>query len=321
MREPTIALISVGRPVGDDLARAPSAPRGRRRRRPPPGSAWRTGSSCPARPAARIVVQKECRPSTSIATVGSSSTSSFGLLTSATAKRTRWVCPPESFCVRCAAISASPVSSSVSSTSSGAGTARPPSRPARAPRGRGSRRRSAASRRPIPASIAARRRAAQDRHAAAVGLGQAEDHVDRGRLAGAVRAQQGDRLARRRSRGRCRAPLRSSRSSCIGTLRGSRSSLPAHPIPRPARQNRNSTKSAVSLESAISGARSPAPQRRARAAFNRSVLPSATLRRRTVSGVTSTHSSSRTNSKAWSRSACGGAAGARIRRRWRSGCW
>ena len=51
---------------------------------------------------------KERRPSTAIATVGASSTSSSGLLTSATAKRTRWVCPPESFCVRCAPASARP---------------------------------------------------------------------------------------------------------------------------------------------------------------------------------------------------------------------
>jgi hypothetical protein len=36
-----------------------------------------------------MVVQKPCRPSTSIVTVGSSSTSSSGLLTSAIAKRTR----------------------------------------------------------------------------------------------------------------------------------------------------------------------------------------------------------------------------------------
>ena len=78
------------RAVGDDRRRAPSARRGRRTRRPPRGSAWRRARSCRARRTSRIAVQKPCRLSTSIATVGSSSTSRSGLLTSATAKRTRW---------------------------------------------------------------------------------------------------------------------------------------------------------------------------------------------------------------------------------------
>ena len=49
---------------------------------------------------ARIASQKSRRASTSSAAVGSSSTSRSGLATSARAKRTRWVWPPESFVVR-----------------------------------------------------------------------------------------------------------------------------------------------------------------------------------------------------------------------------
>jgi hypothetical protein len=69
----------------------------------------------------RIVAQNERRASTSIATVGSSSTSRSGSLTSATAKRTRWVSPPESFSVRCSAKALTPVSDSTSSSAIGAG--------------------------------------------------------------------------------------------------------------------------------------------------------------------------------------------------------
>src|SRR5436190_420016 len=58
-----------------------------------------------------MVVQNARRPSTSMATVGSSSTSNSGSQTSATAKRTRWVWPPESFSVRRSAMSATPTSS------------------------------------------------------------------------------------------------------------------------------------------------------------------------------------------------------------------
>ena len=69
----------------------------------------------------RIVVQNSRLASTSMATVGSSSTSSDGLLTSATAKRTRWVWPPDSRWVRRSAMSLMPVIASVSSTEKGCG--------------------------------------------------------------------------------------------------------------------------------------------------------------------------------------------------------
>ena len=68
-----------------------------------------------------MVCQKACRPSTSTAAVGSSSTSRSGLLTRATANRTRCVCPPDSRWVRCRAKPVAPVSSSTSSTGNGFG--------------------------------------------------------------------------------------------------------------------------------------------------------------------------------------------------------
>ena len=70
---------------------------------------------------ARIVDQKPWRLSTSRATVGSSSTSRSGSGTSARAKRTFCVSPPDSLLVRRSARSARPASCSVSSTSSGVG--------------------------------------------------------------------------------------------------------------------------------------------------------------------------------------------------------
>ena len=66
-----------------------------------------------------MVCQKACRPSTSTAAVGSSSTSRSGLLTRATANRTRCVCPPDSRWVRCRAKPVAPVSSGTSSTGNG----------------------------------------------------------------------------------------------------------------------------------------------------------------------------------------------------------
>ena len=69
----------------------------------------------------RMVVQNWCRPSTSIATVGSSSTSRSELETSATANRARWVWPPDSLLVRRSAKSPIPVSSITSSTASAFG--------------------------------------------------------------------------------------------------------------------------------------------------------------------------------------------------------
>ncbi len=69
----------------------------------------------------RIETQKSRRPSTSSATVGSSSTSSSGSPTIPMAKRTRWVWPPERLLVRRSAISSIPASSRALSTSSGLG--------------------------------------------------------------------------------------------------------------------------------------------------------------------------------------------------------
>ncbi len=69
----------------------------------------------------RMVAQKSRRASTSMATVGSSSTNRSGLLTMATAKRTRWVCPPESLFVLRSASSVMPASSSTSATGIGLG--------------------------------------------------------------------------------------------------------------------------------------------------------------------------------------------------------
>ena len=69
----------------------------------------------------RMTSQKARRPATSRAAVGSSSTSSSGLETSATAARTRCVWPPESFCVRWSAKASAPVSASTSSSAIGSG--------------------------------------------------------------------------------------------------------------------------------------------------------------------------------------------------------
>ncbi len=68
-----------------------------------------------------MVAQKSRRASTSRATVGSSSTIRSGLLTSAIAKRNRWVCPPESLVVRRPAMSLTLAISITWSTSSGDG--------------------------------------------------------------------------------------------------------------------------------------------------------------------------------------------------------
>ena len=143
----------------------------------------------------RIAVQKPWRLSTSIATVGSSSTSRSGLLTSATAKRTRWVWPPESFCVRRPAMSWMPVSSSTSSTGERMGVERGHHLDQLAHREvaqEGAR----LEHRPDGARVDRRpRRRPEDRNGAGVGLEQAEQHVDRRRLACAVRPEQGDGLA------------------------------------------------------------------------------------------------------------------------------
>ena len=55
---------------------------------------------------------------------------------------------------------------------------------------------------------------AGDARAAAVGRSERAEHRDRRRLAGAVRAEEAEGLARRRRRSRCRAPPRPRRSAC-----------------------------------------------------------------------------------------------------------
>ena len=183
-------------------------------RRPPRGSGSRTGSSCPARPTRASSPRRPAaprRPSPPSARRGSSRS---GLLTSATAKRTRWVWPPESFWVRCRGVSSSPVSASVSSTPSGCGY----SEATIAISSRTDRSRISAPAlehrpdQPVPDRLATELRRTPRR--ASVGPQQTEDHVDRGRLAGAVRSEQGDRLAARDRRGRSRGRLRSIRSAC-----------------------------------------------------------------------------------------------------------
>ena len=69
----------------------------------------------------RIEAQNGRRVSTSIAAVGSSSTSSSGSATSDSANRTRWVWPPDSLVVRRSASSVRSARSSTSSTGIGAG--------------------------------------------------------------------------------------------------------------------------------------------------------------------------------------------------------
>ena len=69
----------------------------------------------------RIAAQKARRAATSIATVGSSSTSSWGLPAMARANRTRWVWPPESRSARDGAMSPTCASSRTSAVGSGCG--------------------------------------------------------------------------------------------------------------------------------------------------------------------------------------------------------
>ena len=203
VRRPTIALISVGGAVGDDAARAPAARRGRRRRRPPRGSAWRTAPSCRARRTphrrpervARLDVERD-RRLVEHEQVGVAD------------EREREAHP-----LRLAAreLLRAPLGERLDAgelehlvDGSGVGVERGHHRArARARRGRGSGRPSAASRRRRPRRPP-RGRAAEQRDAAGVRAEQAEQHVDSGRLARAVRPEQRDGLAGRDARGRPR---------------------------------------------------------------------------------------------------------------------
>ena len=75
----------------------------------------------PAAVSSRMDAQNRRLAATSIAAVGSSRTSSSGSGTSASAKRTRWVCPPDSAVVRRSARSVRSARTSTSSTGIGAG--------------------------------------------------------------------------------------------------------------------------------------------------------------------------------------------------------
>src|SRR5262249_1483954 len=120
LRDPTSDLIPV---VGPSAITRPLASMIARSAYASASSRWWVAKSTvrPRAASSRIVVQNAWRDSTSIATVGSSSTSSLGSLTSASAKRTRWVSPPESLFVRRSAMSPIPATSSTSSTASGRG--------------------------------------------------------------------------------------------------------------------------------------------------------------------------------------------------------
>ena len=184
------------RAVGHDAARAPSARRGRRRRPPPRGSAWRTGPSCRARRTRASSPRTRGGPRRPSRRSARPARAARGSPTSASAKRTRCVSPPDSLCVRRSAMSSMPASSSTSSTASGSRVERGHHRRQLAHRQvADQRRRSAASRRRRPAAIASAGAWPNTRDRAAVGLRQAEQHVDRRRLAGAVRPEQRDGLA------------------------------------------------------------------------------------------------------------------------------
>ncbi len=188
------------RPVGDDRRRAPSARRGRHTRRPPRGSAWRTRSSCRARRTARIVVQKRAaaldvqrdrrlveHEQLGVADERDREAHALGLpagqLLRALARRSRLRRSARAPHRRPAA----------------RGTARPSSPPARAPTGPGSAAPVCSIPPTAPSATACAGGAAEHRHRARVGREQAEQHVDRRRLARAVGAEQRDRLARRDS--------------------------------------------------------------------------------------------------------------------------
>ncbi len=178
------------RPVGDDACRGPSARPGRRSRRPPRGSASRTRSSCRGRRSRASCPRSACRPSTSIATVGSSSTSSAGIADEGDREADALGLAAREL-LRAALGDRADADEldHVVDVEAAAGRARPSSRAARAPRGRGSATRSGASRRSRRPGSRRSGAAAEERHRPAVRRRQPEQHVDRRRLAGAVRAR------------------------------------------------------------------------------------------------------------------------------------
>ncbi len=114
--------------------------------------------------------------------------------TKAIAKRTRWVWPPDSLLVRRPAMSAVPVRWRTSSTSRGWGyieaTIVTSSRTDKSPD-----QRSGLEHRPDRAGLdRLGRRESEKRHGATVRCGEPEEHLDGGRLAGSVGAEQGHGL-------------------------------------------------------------------------------------------------------------------------------
>ena len=213
--------------------------------------------------------------------------------------------------MRWPAISCRPVCSSVSSTSSGCGYSEA-TIAISSPTERSRMSAPVCNIAPIqPASIAAVGEPPSTDTVPPSGSRQAEDHVDRRGLACTVGPQQRNRLPRldRDVDAAYGFDRPVALAQACGLDRAS-----SHASPYPAAGKPSAPESSPRLDE-ISA------QRRCRAAFKRSVLPSATLRMRTVSGVTSTHSSSRTNSSAWSSVRRGGAASAPTPPRWRSGCW
>ena len=128
-----------------------------------------------------------------------------------------------------------------------------------------------------PCATASVGRAAEHRHGARVGREQAEQHVDRGRLARAVGAEQRDRLAG-----------------------GDRTSMPRTAWIGPSGPAKDLTQAAACRcrSRALTSIAPGVHLRALRIAFSRSTFGSTTLRMRTKLGVASTASSSRTNSSA-----------------------
>ena len=186
------------RAVGDDRAVRPSARRGRRTRRPPRGSASRTRRSCRARrrrassPRTRAGPRRPSRPSARRARAGR------GWRRSRREAHALGLAARELLRAPAGDVGRYPHSSSTSSTSSGCAVER--RRSSRRARGRERSRSSepVCSIAPTPPVVdRARPGPPEHRDRARVGPGQAEQHLDRGRLARAVRPEQRDRLARR----------------------------------------------------------------------------------------------------------------------------
>ena len=186
------------RTVGHDRGRGPSARCGRRRRRPLRGSAWRTPPSCRRGRSRASSTRTRAGPRRRARRSARRARADRGRPTIAIAKRTRWVWPPDSFSVRRSAMSARPVIASTSSTGRGVGIQRRGQVDELADReladeraGLEHRRRSR-RRRPLRPGVMP-----NSDTVPLVGPGEPEQHVDGGRLAGAVRAEDGDGLARR----------------------------------------------------------------------------------------------------------------------------